>query len=108
MAKKILLLIFLGTLIFPYAAFADRLGGMENTSLSIYSLGLSIADAVWVVFTIIALVAFVIAGIMFLTAQGEPEKLKTARSAFLWGVAGVIVAILAFTVISIVKNALGA
>jgi len=56
------------------------------------------------VFTIIAVVCFVIAGVLFLTAQGSPEKIQAARNAFLWGVAGVVVGVLAFTIISIVKS----
>ena len=84
-------------------------GGLINgTSLSIYSLGVSIVNALWIIFTIIAIVMFVIAGILFLTASGEPEKLTKARSAVIWGIVGIIVAILAYTITSLIRNAMGA
>ena len=55
-------------------------------------------------FALFALVSFVIAGIFFLTAQGQPEKLKIARSFVLWGVVSIIVAILAYSIITIVES----
>ena len=70
----------------------------------ITSLFSSIESLIWIVFGAVALVCFVIAGILFLTAQGAPEKLKTARSAFIWGIAGVVVGILAYSIISIVGS----
>lgn len=73
---------------------------------SIQSLSIAIAQVVWLVFTVIAVICFVLAGIMFLTAQGEPDKIKTARAAAIWGVAGVVVAIAAYSIISIVSKAL--
>lgn len=59
---------------------------------------------IWKVFALFALVSFVIAGIFFLTAQGQPEKLKIARSFVLWGVVSIIVAILAYSIITIVES----
>ncbi|MBU4204628.1 hypothetical protein KKE19_00100 [Patescibacteria group bacterium] len=63
----------------------------------------SIKNATWKVFGIIAIVMFVVAGVLFLTAGGDPEKVGTARKAFIWGVAGVIVGILAFSIITFVE-----
>jgi len=60
------------------------------------------------IFTAIVVVLFVVAGILFLTAQGAPEKLATARSAFLWGVVGVAVGIIAYSIVLIVAGVLGA
>jgi FtsH-binding integral membrane protein len=51
---------------------------------------------------------FVVAGITFLTANGEPDKLKTARSALLWGTIGIVVAIIAYSIIGIISGALTA
>lgn len=62
--------------------------------------------AAGLIFGAIAVICFLMAGVLFLTAQGEPEKLKTARAAFIWGIAGVVVGILAFTIITLVKMAL--
>jgi FtsH-binding integral membrane protein len=98
--KKILFLILLSALILPVTVLA--------AVNSIQSLSIAIANVVWVVFTVVALVAFVVAGIMFLTSGGDPSKLTLARSAFFWGLAGVVVGIVAFSIINITCNALGA
>lgn len=94
----------------PAGMVFAQIGGMTGSgaNLSITSIGVAIANAVWVVFTIIAVIAFVVAGIMFLTAFGEPEKLSKARSAFIWGVVGIIVALLAFGIITLIRTAIGA
>lgn len=107
--KSGLILLIVCAIFLPFLAFA-QIGGMTGSgaSLSIASIGVAIANAVWVVFTIIAVIAFVVAGIMFLTAFGEPEKLSKARSAFIWGVVGIIVALLAFGIITLIRTAIGA
>jgi len=99
MFKKALLFILLSALVLPSAAF----GAVD----SIQSLSVAIARVVWVVFTVIAVICFVIAGVMFLTARGDPAKLTLARSAFLWGLAGVAVGIVAFSIIRLTCNVLG-
>lgn len=60
--------------------------------------------ATGLIFGCVAVICFVMAGVMFLTAQGQPEKLQQARSAVFWGVGGVIVGIVAFSIIAIVAR----
>jgi hypothetical protein len=66
-----------------------------------------IENAVGLIFGAIAVVSFVLAGILFLTANGDPEKIGTARSAVIWGVVGIAVGLIAFVIVSIVANLLG-
>ncbi len=87
----------------PVLAFAQPTGQIT----SICQLVTKIENVVWIVFGIIAVVSFVIAGVLFLTAAGNPEKVAQARTAFLWGVAGVVVGIVAFSIIAIVGSGLG-
>lgn len=113
MDKKILLfLILLGVLILP-----GYPSGFVSAQLVLYANGAppvsnlyilvdNIEKAVGFVFGGIAVVCFVLAGVLFLTGQGEPEKIKTARSAVIWGVAGVIVGIVAFSIIAIVAHSI--
>lgn len=107
-SERIILNLFVvGLISLPLISFAQ--GGLYSSSgVSIQSLAVSLANAVWVVFTIIAVIAFIMAAIMFLTAFGEAEKLAKARSAFIWGVVGVIVALLAFGIITLIRTAIGA
>ena len=95
--------IFLGILLLPIAVFAQP----SVNSLSLCSLIHSIENAAWIVFGGIAVICFVVAGILFLTAGGTPEKIQAARSAFLWGVAGVVVGIIAFSIVAIVGTGIG-
>ena len=62
--------------------------------------------AAGLIFGGIAVIMFVVAGGLFLSAQGDPEKIRQARSAVIWGVAGVIVGILAFSIIAVVISIL--
>ncbi len=103
MNKKVLLsLVLLGAAILPFSVFAQPSGDIGSIDSLIDKLG----SFLWTIFGGLALVMFVIAGIMFLTAQGDPEKVKNARNAFLWGVVGIVVAILAYSIVSIVENVL--
>jgi FtsH-binding integral membrane protein len=103
MSKKTLFLILLGVLASPSIVFAQLTYGYSQN----YSY-LDILDTfmgnLWILFTAIAVICFAIAGITFLTANGDPEKLKLARSAFIWGIVGVVIGIIAGSIISIVGS----
>ena len=105
MKKIALSLISLSVLVLPIVALA-QIGGEPPTGAvsDLTTLGNKIINAVWIVFTIFAIVCFVIAGILFLTAGGDAEKVKTARNAFLWGVAGVVVGVIAYSIIAVVRS----
>jgi len=105
--KKIeLSLVTVAVIALPIIALAQIGGTPPGISTDLTGLGTKIANAVWIVFTVVAVIAFVTAGILFLSAGGQPEKVATARSAFIWGIAGVVVGIIAFTIINVVKVAL--
>ena len=97
MDKKILTIILsVAVLSLPVLAYA--------AVDSIQSLSIAIANVFWIVFTCFAVVMFVVAGIQFLTAMGDAEKIHTARMAVLWGVVGVVVGIVAYSIINIVTK----
>jgi len=110
--KLTLSLISFGILILPFAALAQMEtaapGGPGTTVSSLTDLVHAIENAAGLVFGCIAVVCFIVAGILFLTAGGAPEKIQAARSAFLWGVAGVVVGIIAFSIIAIVGSMMSA
>jgi len=101
MDKKISLLTISIVLALPLLAFA-QLHSYGNQAVDIRGLIHGIEMAAGLIFGAIAVICFVISGVMFLTAQGDSAKLQTARSSFVWGVAGVIVGIIAFSIIAIV------
>jgi len=109
MKKIALSLATIGMAVLPIIALA-QVGGSAPSSfaVSLEALGQLIVNQIWVVFTVIAIICFVIAGILFLTSGGDPEKIVKARSALIWGVAGIVVGILAYTIIAVIRGALGA
>ena len=60
---------------------------------------------IWPIVVGVIIIMFIVAGFEFLTAQGDPSKVARARQAVIWGVVGVFVILLAFSIIFIVQNA---
>ena len=106
MSKKVLFLISLSVLFFwaiPLTNVSAQLFSY-GPSMSIYNILPDVENLVALIFSAFAVICFVIAGILFLTAQGQAEKLTAARSAVIWGIVGVVVGLLAFSIIGIVSN----
>jgi len=53
----------------------------------------------------IIVILWVVTGILFLTAQGAPEKLTTARKALIYSVAGTVLIIVANSAVYLIGNA---
>ncbi len=102
------ILIFL--LALPVAGLADFNPGPAPITLA----DLSATDAmnrilniIWPFFIGFAIIMFLVAGFSFLASMGDPTKVAGARMAILWGIVGVIVGILAFSLPFIIRNTLG-
>ena len=80
----------------------------NEISLNVGQLVNRILGVVWIIFLAVAIILFIFGGIQFLTAQGEPQKLTQAKNFVIWGVVGVMVAVLAFSITLIVRNTIGA
>lgn len=76
----------------------------STSTVDINGLIQIVLDILWPIAVAFFIVMFVLAGFLFATAQGDPEKLGQARSAVIYGLVGVVVAVLAFAVVSIVRN----
>lgn len=61
----------------------------------------------WPLFAGIVVIMFLYAGIMFLTANGDPGKLGKARQAVIWAVVGIVVGLIGYSAVSFVKTILG-
>ncbi len=96
MNKKILFLILLGVLVIPGFAFADvTIQGMVDAAVN---TTLYIASG-------IVVILWIITGLLFLTAQGAPEKLGKAKLALIAAAAGTVLVIIATSAIPLVKSA---
>ncbi|MFA5926184.1 MAG: hypothetical protein WC831_04575 [Parcubacteria group bacterium] len=96
------------------AAFAAPSGwstsnysGMGLPGGSIYNI---ISNTVmWVlgIFGFIAIIGFVISGIMYLTSAGDDAAMKKAKNQMTWSIIGVVVGLVGYIVIYAVNSMLG-
>ena len=107
MDKKIITVSFL--LALPIVALAFNSGTIPNAAP-----GLLINDLIDIVFYILwpivvafSVISFIASAVLFMTAQDDPLRLIQARQALLFGVIGVVVSLLAFSVPFIIRNSIG-
>ncbi len=98
MNKKIFFIILLGVLAIPaLASAAITIEGMVQAAVK---TTLYIASGIVVVF-------WIVAGLLFLTAQGEPAKVTSAKHALVAAVAGTVLVIVAGGAIGLVSSMFG-
>ncbi len=66
----------------------------------------NVLNILWIIAMAFVIIMFVLAGFKFLTAQGDPGKVAEARQSVIWGIAGAVVIVLAWSIIAIVKTQL--
>ncbi len=99
--NNILSAIILSTLMIPLAVGANI--SEPNDILDVFR---NILSFLWQVFTIVTVIFFVIAGLMYATAAGEPTRIDKAKKMLLYGVMGAIVAILSGSVEGVMRGIL--
>ena len=80
--------------------------GLPNQITSVWDVFIKILNFIWPVFIGFAIIMFIVAGFFFLTANGEPGKLSTARTSVIWGIVGVAVGVIAFSIPYIIQKEL--
>ncbi len=73
---------------------------------SLWDLIIKITDFLRVIAYGLAPIAIVIAGYFFLFSEGDPGKIATAKKIIIWTIVGVLVIILASTLVNLLKNIL--
>lgn len=100
-------------LIAPAVAFAqwgEGIGEAESAGTpggSIFEIIKGIMNWLLVLVGVIAIIGFVISGIMYLTAAGDEGRIETAKKAMINSIIGVIVALLGFVIVQAVDTMLG-
>ncbi|MCX6718725.1 MAG: hypothetical protein NTY81_03985 [Candidatus Staskawiczbacteria bacterium] len=114
MNKKILFLILLVVLASPTLALAGPCGdvpcsggGSGGGGATVGGMAQAIAGVVVIVGTWIVVIMWVMTGILFLIAQGDPSKLNSAKIALFSAIGGTILIILANGAMSFVANSFG-
>lgn len=106
--KKIISVATLLLFALPSAAFAALCPTDQGGSVWFNCVLTNLLNiVVWPVFITAAIIMFIYAGILFLTAQGEPDKLSKARHAVIWAAVGIAVGILGYVAVGIIRGLLG-
>jgi heme/copper-type cytochrome/quinol oxidase subunit 2 len=63
-----------------------------------------ILNTVYAVAGIVAVVAIIIAGFIYVTSQGSPENVKKAKNAIVYATVGLIIVMMAFSITWFVSN----
>ena len=97
---------------FPVVAMAQGwnksnydMTGLPRTSI----LGIITNIAGWLlmIFGFIAIIGFVISGIIYLTSAGDEDRQETAKRAMMYSITGVLVGLAGLVVIYAISNLLG-
>ena len=108
MSKKIVCLIaFVGLLCLTHSAFGDGITNPLGSS-DFGDLLEKIAIAVGTLIASLGTVMIIVAGILYLTSAGSPERIGTAKKALMYAIAGIVIGLAADAIVSIVKNIIGA
>mgnify|MGYP001615221418 CR=1 FL=1 len=103
----------LASILLPLAALAQGTlpGGSSATQLTnpcrVLELVRQITSWFGILVFIIAIIAILYAGFLFLTAGGNEETLKKARQVLIWGLIGIAVALFAMSAIPFVVSIIG-
>lgn len=104
MKKKLLslLLVLLSILVLPNIVLAEE-AIEEATILGIVA---NVINIIVIVATALVIIFWIITGLLFLFAQGQPEKISLAKKALFAAIAGTVIFILAQVATTIIGNAL--
>ncbi len=86
-----------------FANFKNPLGANDN----IFDFIKSVADVVARIGAAIVVIMVIYSGFLFVQAQGNEEKLKTARKNLMWTLIGAVVLLGAATLAAVVSNVAG-
>jgi hypothetical protein len=110
MNKKIILAVaFIGLFGFISLALAqvtlpNPLQGVNNFS----DLLTKIADGVGTLIASLGTIMIIVAGILYLTSAGSPERMGKAKTALIYAIAGIVVGIAAKAIVATIKSVIGA
>ena len=63
-----------------------------------------IETSVWQFFAGLSVIMFIVAGILFATANGDPGKITMGKNAVIWGIVGILVAALSYSMVGFVTG----
>lgn len=94
--------------LFALAQFDLNAGGGGNVpTASITVIIKNVMNWLLMIVSMLAVIAFLIAGILYLTAAGDQTRIDSAKKAMIASITGVVVALLGLLVVQVVSRILG-
>jgi ABC-type cobalamin transport system permease subunit len=108
--KNIMQVATLAVLSYPVSAFAQYAppAGTGLPQNSIFKIIQGIMNWLLALVGIVGVIGFAIAGILYLTAAGDEDRISTAKKAMLYSIIGVIVALVGLVALTAAESMLGA
>lgn len=100
MKQNFLVFLLLALIFVPVLVSAEP----PPTNLTLTNVIGAIENIMYSILAIATFLAFLAAAILFLTAGGNASKIQTAKAAFFWGIVGVVVGLLAWSIFAIVAK----
>ena len=104
--RKITVSLISTALLLPLAVLADAPDVVPT--VDIMDVLDNITNWLFAVLLVIAAIFIIIAGYMFVTAMGDPDKTKTARNFVMYALIGVLVGFCAKGLVLLVRSVVGA
>lgn len=84
------------------ASSADPAGGTEVSTVVV-----DVINLLLYIIGILSVVMIIFAGIKYATANGAPDKIKSAKDTLVYSIVGLIIAVFAFAIVNFVLKAIG-
>jgi hypothetical protein len=91
-----------GTMADPTVGCTEAPKAIVGTQSEILNIVLKTADAVVMIAVMASVAVLIYGGIVYAVSIGNEEKIKTAKNVLFWGIFGLIVALLAKSIVSAV------
>jgi len=108
MNKKIIsLVIFISLFCLTSLALAAGIENPLGDTKTFGDLLEKIAIGVGTLIAFLGVVMIIVAGILYLTSAGSPEKIGTAKKALMYAIAGIAIGLAAKPIVDIIKGIIG-
>ena len=106
-AKKALMYAIAGIIVGLVALVVTDIIKSTITGTDLTTIIQAIATEIATFITPLAVTMMIVSGGFYLTAGGNPERMKVARTAFIFTVVGLIIGLLSSVMVDLIKNTLG-
>ncbi|MBQ6486427.1 hypothetical protein IJI76_01705 [Candidatus Saccharibacteria bacterium] len=79
----------------------------ENNTNNLTGIIVTIINVIIGVIGFVAVLMIILGGVQYTTSAGDPGKVKKAKDTILYGIVGLVIALLAFAIVNFVLGAIG-